>query len=56
MARSGTVLGSQTYVPSLFLAYFCPGSGLVTGAAADVVSTGTQYGSAGVANGLVLDG
>ncbi len=35
-------------MPSLFLASFSPGVGLVTGAWALVVSTGTQNGSAGV--------
>src|SRR5258708_3396434 len=54
MARSGTVLGSQTYEPSGFLAYFWPGVGLGTGF--PFGSTGTQVGSALVANGLTFDG
>ena len=39
-------------MPSLFLAYFWPDVGATTGTAADVVSTGTQNGSAGVAKGF----
>src|SRR5579859_5024086 len=55
MARSGTVLASHTYVPSLFLANFCPLEGLITGLPV-LASVGTHQGSAGVAKGLVADG
>src|SRR6185312_852026 len=54
MARSGIVLGSQTYSPPAVLAYFCPGAGLVTGFPCG--SVGTQAGSDLVANGLAADG
>src|ERR1700733_3125007 len=54
MARSGIVFGSQTKAPPAVLSYFWPGAGLVTGVPPG--STGTQAGSALVANGLAADG
>jgi hypothetical protein len=48
--RCGTVFASQTNSPPRVFLYFCPAVGLATGS--PFGSTGTQYGSSGVANGL----
>jgi hypothetical protein len=52
--RSGTVLGSHSYAPAAVFRNLCLGTGLVTGSPAGL--SGTQAGSAAVANGLVADG